>query len=134
MQVRDLMTSEVLSLHPGESAAALRDLMYENDIRHVPVVDEDGDLVGLVSQRDLLRRSLVEQPDVPRMIEDEVLARMTVDQLMTTGVETTETDADLAEAARTMFENKFGCLPVVEARRLVGILTEADFVRLYAGE
>ena len=104
--------------------------MFERDIRHMPVVDNDRELVGLVSQRDLLRHSLIEQSDVPDFIEDALLERLQVRELMTTGVVSIEPDADIREAAQIMIENKYGCLPVVEGSRLVGILTESDFVRL----
>jgi CBS domain-containing membrane protein len=98
----------------------------------MPVVNGDGELVGLVSERDLLRHSLIQQSDVPDFVEDTILERLKVQELMNTGVESTEADRDIREAAQVMLENKYGCLPVVEGERLVGILTEADFVRLFA--
>lgn len=132
LRVRDLMTHDVLAARPEDTAATLRNLMYERDVRHIPVVENDRILVGLVSQRDLLRHSLIEQSDVPDFIEDALLERLRVRELMTTGVVSIEADSDIREAAQLMYENKFGCLPVVEGSRLVGILTESDFVRLMA--
>ena len=132
LRVRDLMTEEVVVVTADDSLAALRDLMYDRDVRHMPVVDRERELVGLVTKRDLLRDSLIEQRDVPDFVEEVILEHRRVGELMTTAVEAIEPDADIAEAARIMFDNKFGCLPVVEGRRLVGILTEADFVRLFA--
>ena len=132
LRVRDLMTHDVLAARPEDTAATLRNLMYERDVRHIPVIEEDRSLVGLVSQRDLLRHSLIEQSDVPDFIEDALLERLRVRELMTTGVVSIEPDSDIREAAQIMYENKFGCLPVVEGTRLVGILTESDFVRLMA--
>ena len=132
MKVRDLMSSEVFASNPGDTVAELRDLMYEHNVRHIPVVDTDGDLVGVVSQRDLLRNSLVEQSDVPGFLEDEILRRLKVDELMVTDPESVDPESDIRRAADLMIENKYGCLPVVEGRRLVGILTESDFVRLMA--
>jgi CBS domain-containing membrane protein len=130
--VRDLMTEDVLAVHPTDTLATLRALMAERDVRHMPVVNGDGELVGLVSERDLLRHSLIQQSDVPDFVEDTILERLKVRELMNTGVESTEADRDIREAAQVMLENKYGCLPVVEGERLVGILTEADFVRLFA--
>ena len=132
MQVRDLMTRDVVATHPEDTVATLRDLMYDRDVRHMPVVAEDGELVGLVSQRDLLRHALIEQADVPDFVEDALLARIHVGELMTTGVISIDPESDIREAAQIMVESKYGCLPVVEGPRLVGILTEADFVRLMA--
>ncbi len=133
MLVRDLMTRDVVSAHPDDSLARLRDLMIDRDVRHMPVTEGEGSLVGLVSQRDLLRNHLIEQADVPDFIEDALLERLLVRELMTTGVVSIEPESDIREAAQLMIENKYGCLPVVEGGRLVGILTESDFVRLMAG-
>ena len=131
--VRDLMTESVIALRPDDTLARLRDLFYERRIRHMPIVDGDGQLVGLVSQRDLLRNSLVDQVNVPESVEQAVLERLQVRDLMTTQVQGVRPDLDIREAAQLMLEHKYGCLPVVDAeRRLVGILTEADFVRFLA--
>ena len=133
MRVRDLMTQDVVASHPEDTVATLRDLMYDRDVRHMPVVADGGELVGLVSQRDLLRYSLIEQADVPDYVEDALLESIRVGELMTTGIVSVEPESDIREAAQIMYENKYGCLPVVEGPRLVGILTESDFVRLMAG-
>ncbi len=126
--VRDLMTSEVETVHPGSTLAELLDLLQERNIRHVPVVDDEGELVGLVTQRDLLRRSLAARGDLPMTVREEVVAHRTVDEFMTAGVMTVDPDSPLAEAAELILDNKLGCLPVVEGPHLVGILTESDFV------
>jgi CBS domain-containing membrane protein len=131
LRVRDLMTDHVISVHPGESVATIYDAMTERSIRHVAVVDDEGDLVGVVSHRDLLRHALIERSDLPMFIQRAVLKRTKVEEVMTSEVETADPDQPLFEAARLMFENKFGCLPVVEGWRLVGILTESDFVRYF---
>lgn len=130
--VRDLMTSKVFTLHPEATMARLYDLMDSKHIRHLPVVDEDGDLVGLVTHRDLLRSALTDRSDLPMAIHRQVLETVLVSEIMTTAVETIEPDQDIRDAVDLMMENKFGCLPVVEGERLVGILTEADFVRYLA--
>lgn len=132
LHVRDLMTEDVVAVLPDDSLTTIRDLMTERDVRHMPVVDRDRELVGLVTKRDLLRNSLIEQQDVPDFVEDVILEKIRVRDLMNTAVEAIEPDIDIREAAQIMFENKYGCLPVVEGQRLVGILTEADFVRLFA--
>lgn len=130
--VRDLMTSRVFTLHPDCTMSTLYDLMDNEHIRHIPVVDEDGDLAGLVTHRDLLRSALTDRSDLPLPIRRQVLETVRVREIMTTAVETIEPDQDIRDAAETMMENKFGCLPVVEGTRLVGIVTEADFVRYLA--
>jgi CBS domain-containing membrane protein len=127
------MTSRVFVVRPDETVAALVDLMHEHQVRHVPVVDEDGDLVGLVSHRDLLRNSLIEQDDEVQVDKEELLERLQVGDLMLGEVDRVKPDTDIRVAAQLMLDHKYGCLPVVEGSRLVGILTESDFVRLMAG-
>jgi CBS domain-containing protein len=126
--VRDLMTAEVKTVRADSTLAELLDLLQERNIRHVPVVDDDGELVGLVTQRDLLRRSLAARGDLPMTVREEVVAHRTVDEFMTAGVMTVDPDAPLDEAAELILDNKLGCLPVVEGQNLVGIITESDFV------
>ncbi len=132
MRVRDLMTRDVVAARPEDSLAHLRDMMVDRDVRHMPVIEGECDLIGLVSQRDLLRNHLIEQADVPDFIEDALLERLLVRELMTTGVVSIEPESDIREAAQVMYDNKYGCLPVVEGNRLVGIITESDFVRMMA--
>jgi CBS domain-containing membrane protein len=128
------MTSDVHVVHPDEPIARLRDLMSEKHIRHVPVVDDDGRIVGLVSERDLLRRAAGLEGDVPLSVLQDVSAIVTVRDVMTWHVDTIEADDAAATAAEAMLENKYGCLPVLEQGVLAGILTEADFVRHVARE
>ncbi len=131
MQVRDLMTDTVFTLRPQDDLAALYDLMDAKHIRHVPIVDRERELVGLVTHRDLSRSALGPQDDVPLSLQREMLRRRKVREIMATEVDTIEPDEDLRVAAEMLIENKIGCLPVVEGTHLVGILTESDFVRHY---
>lgn len=102
-------------------------------IRHLPVVDDDGQLlVGIVSQRDLFRDALAQALGYGRHAQRQLLDTLSVKEVMTSNVLTTRPDTSLVEAARVMTERKIGCLPVVENERLVGILTEGDFVALMA--
>lgn len=132
LRVRDLMTSNVVTVHHDDSVATAYELMLENRFRHLVVLDEDGDLVGLLTHRDLLRHALIERPELPLGLQRSILRRIRVEEVMTSEVETAEPGQWLHEAAQRMFENKYGCLPVVEDTEVVGILTEADFVRFFA--
>ena len=129
-QVRDLMTDNVFTLRPQDDLASLYDLMDTKHIRHVPIVDRDRDLVGLVTHRDLTRTALGTE-DAPLSLQREMLGRRKIREIMATEVDTVEPDEDLKVAAEMLIENKIGCLPVVEGTHLVGILTESDFVRHY---
>lgn len=131
LEVRDLMTPKVFTLKQGDTLEALYELMNDKHVRHVPIVDREGDLVGLVTHRDLSRSVLGPQEGLPLNVQEEILRRRKVREIMTTEVDTIEPDEPLDEAAEMLLENKIGCLPVVEGEHLVGILTEADFVRYF---
>lgn len=130
--VHDLMTEHLFTVGPHDDLATVRDLMVDHRVRHIPVVDADGQLIGLVSHRDLLRHSLIEQEDIPGYVEETVLEQVEVCEVMTSNPDAVTAELDIREAAQVMLDHKYGCLPVVEGKRLVGILTEADFVRLMA--
>jgi CBS domain-containing protein len=125
--VRDLMTADVVSMSPGDTLADLADRMADENIRHMPIVDRDGDLVGFVTDRELAE--LVR--GVPLSLQRDLLGSRRVREIMPTEIDTVEPDQSLREAAQMLLENKVGGLPVVEGSHLVGILTESDFVRLY---
>jgi CBS domain-containing membrane protein len=127
--VRDLMTEKVFTLNGRDDLAALYDLMDTRRVRHVPIVDSEGELVGLVTDRDLSRSALGTVEELPLSVERDILRRRRIRDIMASEPDTIEPDATLREAAEILLENKVGCLPVVEGLRLVGILTEADFVR-----
>ncbi len=129
LRVRDLMTWAVVTVLPDTEAEEAWDLMSDRKLRHLIVVDRDGELIGVVSHRDLLRHALIEQEDLPRYMERELLASTPVREVMVAPAVTADPEQDAAEAARNLFDNKIGCLPVVEGNRVVGILTESDFVR-----
>ncbi len=130
--VRDLMTEDVTTVHRDATLDQVHDLMLSLGVRHVPVVDDDDELAGLISNRDIvgllgkLRSEAFEE-------QIEALATTTAAEAMTRGLATIEPDAAIEAAAQLMLENKIGSLPVCEGRHLVGILTEADFVRFVAG-
>jgi CBS domain-containing membrane protein len=125
------MTETVFTLAWHDSLETAAEMMDVKHIRHVPVVDRDGDLIGLVTQRDLARSVLGPTEDLPISVRQEVLSRRKVREIMATEIDTAEPDTDLREAAEMLIENKIGCLPIVEGAHLVGILTEADFVRRF---
>jgi CBS domain-containing membrane protein len=127
--VRDLMTEKVFTLRPSNNLATLYDLMDSKHVRHVPIVDSEGELVGLVTHVDLSRSALGSPEELPLSAERDALRRRKIRDMMATEPDTIEPDAPLTEAAEMLLENKMGCLPVVEGLHLVGIITEADFVR-----
>ena len=131
--VKDIMVREVATLNRNDELSLADDVMRLGRIRHLPVLDEDsGELVGIVSQRDLFRGALVRAFGYGETAQRRVMKTIPVKEVMTTEPVTIAPGASLSDAARLMLDRKIGCLPVVESDALVGILTEADFVALAA--
>jgi CBS domain-containing membrane protein len=128
--VRDLMTTEVMTVRRNQSLKSADDVMRLGRFRHLPVLDDDGTLAGIVTQRDLFHGGLLRALGYGSFARDKALDALLVKESMKTEVLTTTADAPLSQAAALMLERKVGCLVVVEGAKVVGILTEADFVRL----
>lgn len=128
------MSIDVVMLGRNDKLVAAEDLMRLGRIRHLPVVDDDGALVGIVSQRDLFHNGLLKALGYGVHAQQHALATVTVKEAMTTEVVTTTPQTPLREAARTMLERKIGCLVVVEAGRVAGIISESDFIKLATRE
>ena len=130
--VRDLMTLDVVTIGRNDKLQVADDVMRLGRIRHLPVVDDDGTLAGVVSQRDLFHSGLIRALGYGTHAQRNALDMVVVKEAMRTEVQTIGPDAPLAEAAQRMLAGKIGCLVVVDGGKLVGIITEADFVKLYA--
>ena len=130
MRVRDLMTTDLVTLDADESLLLPDDVMRLGRIRHLPVV-AGKKLVGLVSHRDMLRASVSSLAGLSRDDELTLKRAIPVREVMRRDLLTVGPDDPALVACKLMLERKLGCLPVVdEERNLVGILTEADFVDL----
>jgi CBS domain-containing protein len=135
-KVADIMTSDVIAVHPEDNMRTIRDGMRAFGLRHIPVVDGDT-LVGLLSHRDMLRFADSEYRQT--RLEHALDARRTeetfVAQVMTKDVQTVRPETTIADAARKLVRGKFGCLPVTTASgQLVGIVTEHDLLEVLAAE
>jgi acetoin utilization protein AcuB len=130
MKVRDLMTAVPTTVSPEMPVLEARDLMAKGRFRHLLVV-ENGRLVGVITDRDI-RLNLPSQATSLSVWElNFLLARLTVGAVMTKTVVMVEPARDAAEAARLMLEHKIGSLAVTDGDRLVGIVTDSDFVRAF---
>lgn len=128
MQVWQLMASDLLTLEANTTLDVAEDLMQLKRIRHLPVV-EQGRLVGLVTQRDLFLAGVSSVLNFRRTAEKEWLGRIKIAEVMTTDLITVAPETDIEEAVARMLEHKIGCLPVVAAGKLVGLLSETDCLR-----
>jgi len=134
LRVRDVMSRSPKTLRRNDRVSLAEDLMKQERIRHLPILDDEGEaLVGIVSQRDMFRGALAQALGYGETAQRRMLGLLVLKEVMTSQVVTVGPDAPLSEAARTMVDRKIGCLPVEEDGRLVGILTESDFVELLAG-
>ena len=124
MLVRDVMTEDPFTIEPDAPLGRALDVMRARDLRHLPVVDQAGRLIGIIADRDLRRAALAPA------VED--LGDLRVKDVMTGDVLTTHPEAPLAYAARVMFERRVGSLPVMLDGQLLGMLTERDVTRALA--
>ena len=131
MRVRELMTVKVATLGRDDTLDIADGVMSMGRIRHLPVLD-DGQVVGVVTQRDLFRSALGAALAFGIGRPQELTRSLEIRDVMSQPVVTVGPSALVQEAARTMAERKIGCLPVVEGGKLVGILTENDVMRYAA--
>ena len=126
--VKDLMSDVVETLEVGDSLDLAAHHMKVGRIRHLPVVDGQQRLIGLVTHRRILGAWVSHgRPSHER--PGEVAADVPVEMLMERNVLTVSPDTTAALAAALIESSRFGCLPVVDHGKLVGVVTEADFVR-----
>jgi CBS domain-containing protein len=126
--VKDIMTEIVQTLRVGDTLATARRQIERGGVHHLPVIDEDEHVVGLITYHRLLEAWLSHgRPNTESVAE--VAGDIPVDMLMEKDVVTVEPETPAAEAARLIASNRFGSLPVTEDDKLVGIVTAGDFVR-----
>lgn len=120
-----IMTTELITLLPTANLAEARELMHKNKIHHLPVVDDNNTLIGLVTLTNVLAAtdSILRDPDNSIRPSDVV-----VKDIMVTDVATVDERASLRQAALFLEKHRIGCLPVVTDGMLMGIITETDFV------
>jgi len=131
MKVKDLMSRQVVTISPSDSCLEAVGRMHRARVRHLPVVNRDELLVGVVTDRDL-RHHLFS----PRVFEtlgetpvEALLKAAPVAGIMSRLVISVPPDAPLSEAAHLMMAERIGSLPVVDGGRVVGIVTETDLLR-----
>ena len=130
MLIKDRMTRSPITAPPEMPMQEALKLMRERGIRRLPVVDKKGKLVGIVSDRDLLHASPSDATSLSVWELNYLLSKVTLKELMTTPVITVTPETPVQEAARIMAEKKIGGLPVVQAGKVVGIITETDLFRV----
>lgn len=127
MQVHDYMAANPITIFPKTTYAEAFRLLHVKKVHALPVTDQEGQLVGIITERDLLDVSPVAVLGVHTI--SDLLSAIAVEEAMTRRVITVEEDCPLEEAARILIDHKIGCLPVMRGDQLIGIITESDIFR-----
>lgn len=131
--VAELMTADPLSLLRSASLKDAHDLMREKNIRHIPVIDEQGQLVGMLTQKVMMAAVIGLLAKYGATALERKEKQQLVADLMLTDFATISAEQSLREVAAFFVKNRHGCLPVITVEnKLIGILTSSDFVRLAA--
>lgn len=128
--VEEIMTTELFTLKENDSLFRARCLMTEEKIRHLPVLNAREQFVGILTHRDVLASTVSILADVSSKELEEMESAIPIKEIMTTNLVVAELDTSLLDAAKHLKKYKYGCLPVVANDKLMGIITETDFVEL----
>ena len=131
MLVRDRMSRHPITITADVHIDEALKVMRDNRVRRLPVVDKDGRPVGIISEMDLLYASPSPATSLSVYEIHYLMARITVQDVMTKEVISIKENTPLEEAARIMVDNKIGGLPVVRDGKLVGIITETDLFKIF---
>jgi acetoin utilization protein AcuB len=131
MLVEDRMSKHPLTIGMNQTVSETHKYMQEQNVRHLPVVDKAGNMIGLVTEDDLLKAEPSSATSLSVWEIHSLLNRVTAKDVMTRDVITTTEDTPIEEAAQHMLEHKIGCLPVMRDGKLVGIITESDIFRTF---
>jgi CBS domain-containing protein len=151
IKVADIMDRDVVTALPGDDVESLIKLLRRHELPGVPVVDDDGRLVGIVTESDLVLREEDADLHLPhyfelfggivfleplKHLEDRLRKAFAtrVREMMTTNVLTIAPSASVHEAARLISRSGHNRLPVTEGRRLVGVVTRVDCLAALSGE
>ncbi|MEE2703022.1 MAG: CBS domain-containing protein [Myxococcota bacterium] len=126
------MSRKVVTIGADDTLRIVHEIMEIGKVRHLPVV-RGGMLVGVVSQRDLFHASLSSLIGIPAPEQNLFLEGVSITEVMSSPAVSVAPSTSVREAVRVMADRKFGCLPVVEEGRLVGIVTETDVLRFCVG-
>ncbi|MEE9446541.1 MAG: CBS domain-containing protein [Arenicellales bacterium] len=125
ISVESIMTPDPIRLTPEDTLGTAHALMNDKHIHHIPVVETDGSLVGLISHRDVLAARSSTLNSTSGTHKDTPLA-----DIMTTNVVSIMANTGILKAAQYIHNSRHGCLPIVDDGQLIGIITEYDFVEV----
>jgi acetoin utilization protein AcuB len=131
MLVKERMSRQPILAAPDLPINEALNQMKREHIRRMPVVDQHGKLIGIVSDKDLLLASPSPATSLSVWEITYLLSKLTVSEVMTKQVITVTEDTPLEDAARIMVDNKIGGLPVMRGDKIIGIITETDLFKIF---
>ncbi|SEO83446.1 CBS domain-containing protein [Trujillonella endophytica] len=131
MQVRDVMTRQVVTVGPETSVKYAGEVLAEHGFAALPVVDDESRLVGIVAEADVLRDRVPRDPrlHLRRETEEDRVLPLLVRGVMTDGVRTVDPTADVSDVAGLLVEERLRSVPVVDGEQLVGIVSRRDLLK-----
>ena len=133
MTIEKAMSSTVVTIDADDTLLHATRMMKDNRIKHLPVVDRSGALVGIVTDRDLKKASASDATTLEVHELLYLLDKVTIQSIMSKNVVTVDKGTPLKQAALLMVDKGIGCLPVMDGKQLVGIATRTDVLRYFAG-
>lgn len=130
MLIKDQMTPNPVYGYPNMPLAEAQALMQEKNIRHLPILDDDDKLVGLVTRQALAQALPDDLSQFGPFVINYTLAKLQAHNIMVRDVITIDPNTTIEEAARVMADENIGCLPVLQDENLVGIITESDLFNI----
>lgn len=126
--IDEFMTTEPYTLRESDSINDAWEVMIGKHIRHIPIIDSNNHVLGLVTQRDVLAATEPGAIMKAKTASHEIDSDITLADIMIRDVSVIQQSDSLRRAALYLQEHKYGCLPVVQNDQLVGIITDSDFI------
>lgn len=131
MLVKDVMKKNPITITPETPVTLAKALMTKQKINKLPVVDKNGELVGILTKNDLIRATPSDATTLDMYELSYLLSKLTVEKVMHKEVKTVVETETVEEAARLMADYGIGCLPVMHDDLIVGIITETDLFHVF---
>ncbi|GHV26444.1 hypothetical protein AGMMS4952_06510 [Spirochaetia bacterium] len=131
MIISDVMTKNPISVYPDMSVTEVRSLMDKEQVGHLPVLDKNNNLVGIITKKDMLKAGPSAATSLDMYEISYLLSKLKVEKIMVRTVHTVTENDVVEEAARIMADETIGCLPVMKGDLLVGIITKTDLFHVF---
>ena len=131
MLVGERMSKPVISITPETTINVAFDLLRKNNIRRLPVLSKDGNLIGIVTELDLINASPSLATTLSKWEMNYLLEKITIEKVMSRDVITVDPSTPIEQAAKVMVDNKISGMPVMENGKIIGMITETDLFKVF---